>query len=112
MKTIEICPSVEWLEVFSALNFEGIDDIDGAANAFTNDLFDGLTDAGFEVIIARRQRATCHGWNGANTFEFRFGPAMSSSALTNDECGMIQECIDIAEENMRSSYVERSDNDD
>lgn len=102
MKTVEICMSVEWLEVFSHIDFEGIED---AASLFIDTLADELIDAGFEVISARRQRATCHGWNGANLFENHFGPVASFDYLTNDECGMIQGCIDLAEENMRDSYA-------
>ncbi len=101
MKTVEICTSREWLEVFSAIDFNGIDDIGNAADTFIDVLANELIDAGFEVFSARRQRATCYGWNNANTFEFKFGPVISSDDLTNDECGIIQECIDLTEENMR-----------
>jgi len=110
MKTVELCTDREWLEVFSAIDFEGIEFIDDAASEFINTLDDKLIDAGFEVVFARGQRRTCHGWNGANTFEKLLGPVGSFDDLTNDECEMIQECIDFAEESMRDSFCDNCNN--
>ncbi len=40
-----------------------------------------------------------------------FGPVKSSACLTNDECGMIQECIDLAEEGMNPDDIYQSEDD-
>ena len=106
MKTIEINSSNEWLEVFSGLDFEGVDesDTDEAAKCFTNHLHELLAEVGFATAPAKGQRITCHGWNGANTFRTKIGPCGTFDELTDAEMNLIYDAIPAAQERRRQKW--------
>jgi len=81
-----------------------------AAEDFTAALWDVLEAAGYDVDRAKGQRATCHGWNGANTFRWKSGPVGSFEVPTEaqkTEIAMIVEnCHAAASGTWREDYEE------
>ena len=107
MTTLEINTNNEWLIQLSPVDFEPVEesDRDDAAKDFTNGLWNHLESAGFDVIGAKGQRSTCHGWNGANTFPYMDGPVGSFDQLTDDEAADVVRCIDEAEKQMLEDWT-------
>ncbi len=100
--------SNEWLQTFSAISFARIldEDRDLAADDFTNALANGLESAGFEAVVATGQYGSCHGWNGANTFETMLGPVASHEKLSEEMQSAIRGIIARAEAAMRRDWIE------
>ena len=106
MTTNEVNSNNEWLNVFSGVDFEGVEDCytDDAAETFTSKLHDELMERGFETDTAKGQRSTCHGWNGANTFHRLIGPCGTFNELTEAEEKAVYDAIDAAEATMRKEW--------
>jgi hypothetical protein len=75
---LELCTNNEAIQGWCGLDWSDFDGNDYAvqmaAEDFTAALWESLEAAGYEVERAKGQRATCHGWNGANTFRWKSGP--------------------------------------
>ena len=98
-KTLEVTTNAEWLRVYWLGELlEGVEDVDEdeAAAKFAADLVEALEDAGFDVVHAKGQRTTCHGWHGFNLFRHKMGPVGTFDDLSDSECDKALDAIDLA----------------
>ena len=98
-KTLEVATNAEWLNLYWLGDLlEGVEDFDEdeAAATFASALVEALEDAGFDVVHAKGQRTTCHGWNGFNLFRHKMGPVGTFDDLGDSERDKVWDAIDLA----------------
>jgi hypothetical protein len=115
---LELCTNTEWLQNHW-LDLSGVSESnhEDAANEAYRVLDRALEDAGYETIRAQGQRVMFHGWNGANTFRWKYGPVGTFEALTIEQRDAIAEIVGdvevaILEQFKRSPQEELQDAED
>lgn len=113
MKTVttrtvtEICTNTEWLRENTRLNLEAIRDgaENDAADMIADELFRRLDLAGYETERAQGQRASYHGWNGANLFAHKLGPVGTFSPITAEQAAEIEAIVAAAVEAAEKAFA-------
>ena len=107
--SLEVTTNDEWIRVFSSADFGDVDEWNegDAASTFVRALVEALEDAGFDVVYARGQRLTCHGWHGFNLFRHKIGPVGTFSELSDSETGKIHAALDHAADVMHSKWTKQ-----
>ena len=98
-KTLEVATNAEWLNLYWLGDLlDGVEDFDEdeAAATFAAALVESLEDAGFDVVHAKGQRTTCHGWNGFNLFRHKMGPVGTFDDLGDSQRDKVWDAIDLA----------------
>lgn len=86
MKTIEFCTNVEWLsDGYRADGMDGDEVADARLDAALAALAKDPRAVYLETERANGQRTMFHGWNGANTFRYKFGIFGTFSELDDEE---------------------------
>ena len=75
----EVCCNAEWLEVFGGVITDADDYADNIMLALS------AAFPGADIRPPRGQRATCHGWHGANLFAHKIGPIGTFDDLTAEQ---------------------------
>lgn len=93
--TLEICSNTEWLRDNCGVDLDGIcgEWENEAADDFGRRLTFDLANLGYCVERAAGQRATCHGWNGANLFKHKLGPVGTFDDLTPEQLAEIEAAV-------------------
>jgi len=102
---LEVCESLEWYQVFSSFDLTGVKRTlwDEAAGKFARRLHERLEDAGYETEAAQGQRASCHGWHGAQ-FRHSFGFVATFDRLTPAQIDQIEKIVSAAKSETTAQY--------
>lgn len=110
--TLEVCRNTEWLRENAGLNLDLIEDgMENEAADMLGSLIDrNLCDAGFETTSPKGQRASYHGWNGANTFSHKFGAAATFDNVTPGQEEHIEAAMNAAIAEVESRFAREGKN--
>ena len=110
---LELCPNTEALRDWCGLDWSGVEQgyEDEACEQFVTEVWNTLESIGFEVVRAKGQRTTCHGWHGANTFAWKSGPIGTFGNPQAADKQTIEQIIDRVNESVRHEWTFIEDED-